>query len=322
MLNTQIKHGNVMKNIISGTLFLIISFFMVSETGAAPTPEETIKAYTDALTNADLEKAYEMVSTIDKPNFSKEKHRENFCGKLDDETCFLFLKRTKYRVKKINNNDNLIAVTYLEKTIPKYTEIFDMLTKDEFKLLITLFKERNNREQEKKVHEELKKKLLDGLKNNSFPPLKKEITVKLLNENGDWHIYFEKNVPQFILEARIVAEKKGREKTQIFMDAIHNGEYEKAFDTLRPVDKKKHSVDDLLKKLEIENEKDKKDWKEAKIVLENCYGIRNNSRKWNCAYNIIFPKNKYHPSRLLSIDTILTRNEETVIFFDTIKYKK
>ena len=269
---------------------------------------------------ADLETAYEMVSDIDKPRFSPQQHRETLCERFDDEACFLLLKKTTYKIKKISNKDNLTAVVSLEKTFPKYTNVLKTLLDDDFKILKELYKERDNKENSDKIREELKEKMINGLKNDSFPPYTKKIILKLLNEKGDWRIYFEKSVPDFVIEARIMAEKKGKEKTRLFMEAIRDADYEKAFGMLRQDDQKKHSIDDLLKKLDIE--KDKKDWKDAEITLTECFGLRNNARKWSFSYNIVLAKNKHKILKQLTIDTFLPRNGETVIFFDSLKYKK
>ncbi len=309
-----------MKNIITGTLFSALLFLTFSTATAAPTPEETIKAYINALMKADLETAYEMVSDIDRPRFSPQQHREEFCEKFNDEACFLLLKKTTYKIKEIINKDNLTAVVIMEKTFPKYTDVLKTLLDDDFKLLKELYKERNNKENSDKIREELKEKMINGLKNDSFPPYTKKIVFKLLNEKGDWRIYFEKSVPEFIIEARILAEKKGKEKTGLFMETIRNADYEKAFSMLRPIDQKKYSINDLLKKLDIE--RDKTDWKETKITLTECFGLRNNSRKWSFIYDIVFTKNKRNPFKKLKIDTLLTRDGETVIFFDSLKYEK
>ena len=309
-----------MRHVILRILFSVFAFLFALTASAAPTPEETVKAYTDALTAADLEKAYEMVSNVDKQRFSSEKHREELCERFDDEACFLLLKKTTYKIKKIINKDNLTAIVHSEKTFPKYTDILKTLIDDDFKLLKELYKERDNKEKSDRIREELKEKMIEGMKNDSFPFITKKVIFKLLNENGDWHIYYEKSVPEFVIEARIAAEKKGTEKTNLFMEALRNADYEKAFSMLRPIDQKKHSIDEFLKKLDIE--KDNQDWKETEITLSESFGQRYNSRKRTFVYNIVFTKNKHRKFKQLSIDTLLTRDGETVIFFDSLKYKK
>ena len=167
-----------MKKLMALTLALLMVFTLVACGGPTGKAEKAVKNYIEAVKKLDTEKMFELTYSEDDAEYEEEEMEED-----EEKLAKLFLKKVDYKIIESEEIDEETVEVTVEITNIDFEEFGEMLEEKAEEMADEV---EDLSEEEQK--EEAIKLIEKCLKDKDLGEETGEITVTVINDDGDWKI--------------------------------------------------------------------------------------------------------------------------------------